>query len=142
MDIKKPPHNDPALSRAFIVCDDAEMQSQMGRIKIPLIRLQQWQSSIKQLAIVIADLLDFKDKIDFKTDQSIIKLGMLKSSKGRRWISLNFADLSIVINQHSIPVDDILYFEDEQLCIDHACIDDLLNRPSLHQNNCYTPLYK
>ncbi len=20
-----------------------------------------------------------------------------------------------------------------------ACIDDLLNRPSLHQNNCYTP---
>lgn len=139
MDIIQLPHDDPALSRAFIVCDDAEMQSQMGRIKVPLIRLLQWQSSIKQLAIVIADLLDFKDKIDFKTNQSIIKLGMLKSSKGRRWTSLNCADLSIVINQHSVSVDDVLYFENEQLFIDHDCIDDLLNRPSLHQNNCYTP---
>jgi hypothetical protein len=139
MDIIALPHNDPVLSRAFIICDDAEMQSQIGRVQVPLVRLQQWQSSVKQLARVIADLLDFKDKIEFTANQSTIKLGMLKSSMGRRWVSLNCADLSIVINQHSVPVDDVLYFENQQLFIDRDCIDDLLNRRPLQQDKTYTP---
>ncbi len=41
MDVITLPHNDPALSRAFIICDDAEMQSQIGRVKIPLLRLNE-----------------------------------------------------------------------------------------------------
>ncbi len=139
MDVIQLPHKNPALSRAFVVCDDSEMQSQIGRVQVPLIQLQRWQSSIKQLAIVIADLLDFKDKIEFTANQSTIKLGMLKSSKGRRWVSLNCADLSILINQSSVPVDDVLYFENEQLFIDHDCIDDLLNRPPLQQGKVYIP---
>ena len=138
MDVITLPHDDPALSRAFIVCDDAEMQSQIGRVQIPLVRLQQWQSSVKQLARVIADLLGFKDKIEFSANQSTIKLGMLKSAKGRRWVSLNCADLSLVINQHAVPIEDVLYFENEQLFIDHDCIDDLLNRPPLQQGKTYT----
>ncbi len=142
MDVITLPHDNPTLSRAFIICDDAEMQIQMGRVQVPLVRLQQWQSSIRQLASVIANLLGFKDKIEFTAGQSTIKLGMLKSSKGRRWVYLNCADLSIVLNQHSIPVDDVLYFENEQLFIDHDCIDDLLNRPSLHQDKSYTPSTK
>ena len=52
MDIINLPHDDPALRRAFIVCDDADMQNQIGRVQIPLIRLQQWQSNVKQLAKV------------------------------------------------------------------------------------------
>jgi len=139
MDVITLPHDDPALSRAFIICDDANMQSQIGRVQIPLVRLQQWQSSVKQLASVIADLLGFKDKIEFSANQSIIKLGMLKSSKGRRWVSLNSAGLSLVINQHSVPVEDVLYFESEQLFIDHDCIDDLLNRAPLQQGKTYIP---
>lgn len=138
MDVITLPHDDPALSRAFIVCDDAEMQSQIGRVQVPLIKLQQWHSSVKQLAKVIADLLDFKDKFEYSANQSTIKLGMLKSSKGRRWVSLNYADLSIVINQHSVPVEDVLYFENQQLFIDSDCIDDLLNRPPLQQDKTYT----
>jgi len=139
MDVITLPHDDPALSRAFIICDDAEMQSQIGRVQIPFVRLQQWQSSVKQLANVIADLLAFKDKIEFTANHSTIKLGMLKSSKGRKWVSLNCADLSLVINQHSVPVEDVLYFENEQLLIDSDCIDDLLNRSPLQQDKAYTP---
>jgi hypothetical protein len=60
MDVITLVHADPDLNRAFIVCDDADMQSQMGRVKIPLVRLQQWQGSVKQLSQVIADLLGFK----------------------------------------------------------------------------------
>jgi len=139
MDVINLPHDDPTLSRAFIVCDDADMQSQIGRVQVPLIQLQQWQSSVKQLAIVIADLLSFKDKIEFTANQPTIKLGMLKSSIGQRWVSLNCADLSIVINQNSVPVDDVLYFENEQLFIDYDCINDLLNRHQLQQGKIYTP---
>ncbi len=139
MDVITLPHDDPALSRAFIICDNAEMQSQIGRVQIPFVRLQQWQSSVKQLASVIANLLGFKDKIEFSANQATIKLGMLKSSKGRRWVSLSCANLSLVINQHSVPIEDVLYFENEQLFIDSDCIDDLLNRPPLQQDKTYTP---
>mgnify|MGYP000624358615 CR=1 FL=1 len=139
MDVITLVHADPALSRAFIVCDDADMQSQIGRVQIPLIRLQQWQCSIKQLAKVIADSLAFKDKLEFTANQSVIKLGMLKSDKGRRWVSLICADLSLEINQHIIAIDDVLYFEDDRLFIDQALIDDLLNREPLSQGKKYIP---
>ena len=139
MDVITLPHDDPALSRAFIMCDDSEMQSQIGRVQVPLVRLQQSQSSVTQLARVFAGLFGFKDKIEFTANQSTIKLGMLKRSKGRRWVSLNCADLSIVINQHSVPVDDILYFENKQLFIDHDYIDDLLNRAPLLQGTASIP---
>jgi hypothetical protein len=118
MDVINLTHDDPALTRAFIVCDDADMQSQMGRVKIPLHRLQQWQGSLKQLSQVIADLLGLKDKITFIANQPVVKLGMLKAQKGRRWVTLNGSDLSIEINQHTIPIDELLYFDDKQLVID------------------------
>jgi hypothetical protein len=139
MDVIALPHDDPALTRAFIVCEDAEMQSQMGRVKVPLARLQQWQGGVKQLAKVIADLLGLKDKITFSAKQAVIKLGMLKAEKGRRWVTLNSSDLSLEINQHTVPVDEVLYFENQQLVIDQNKIDDLLNRESLSKGKKYTP---
>ncbi len=139
MDIINLPHDEPGLSRAFIVCDDADLQQQIGRVQIPLLRLQQWQCSVKQLVKVIADLLAFKNKLEFTTHQSVIKLGMLKGNKGRRWVSFICADLSLEVNQHTVPIDDVLFFEDEQLLIDHDLINDLLNRPSLNHGKTYTP---
>jgi len=139
MDVITLPHANPALSRAFIVCDDEVMHNQIGRVAIPVERLKQWQCSVKQLAQVIADLLGFKDKISFSANQSIIKLGMLKSLKGRRWVTLNTLTLSIEINKHAIAADDVLYFEGEQLLIDVDCINDLLNREPLSQGKAYIP---
>ncbi len=139
MDVINLTHDDPALTRAFIVCDDADMQSQMGRVKIPLFRLQQWQGSVKQLSQGIADLLGLKDKITFTANQPVIKLGMLKAEKGRRWVSLNGSDLSLEINQRTIPVDELLYFDGKQLVIDQHSIDDLLNSESLNKGKKYIP---
>ncbi|MDD5580048.1 MAG: hypothetical protein PHY16_12315 [Methylobacter sp.] len=139
MDVITLAYADPALTRAFIVCDDAEIQSQMGRVKIPLVRLQQWQGSVKQLSQVIADLLGLQDKIAFSANQAVIKLGMLKAQKGRRWVILNGSDLSLEINQHSIPIDELLYFDDKQLVIDQNSIDSLLNSEPLHKGKTYTP---
>ena len=139
MDVINIIHDDPALTRAFIVCDDADMQSQMGRVKIPLLRLQQWQGSVKQLSQVIADLLGLKDKITFTANQAVIKLGMLKANKGRRWVTLNCIDLSLEINQYKKPIDELLYFDGQQFVIDQNSIDDLLNSESLNSGKKYTP---
>lgn len=139
MDVITLPHDDAALTRAFIVCDDPEMQSQMGRVKVPLVRLQQWQGSVKQLAKAIAELLGLTDKIIFSANHAVIKLGMLKTEKGRRWVTLNSSDLSLELNQHTIPVDEVLYFENQQLVIDQNKIDDLLNSESLSKGKKYMP---
>lgn len=139
MDVITLPNNDTALSRAFVICDDSEMQSQMGRINVPLVRLQQWQGSLKQLAKVFAQLLNLADKIELSPDQSIIKLGMLKSANGRKWVTLNCLDLSIEINQQAVPVEDILFFEERELVIDQAHIDVLLTKKSLNTEKKHTP---
>jgi len=139
MDVLTLAYDKPTKPRAFIVCDDAEMQSQIGRVKIPLERLKQWQCSVKQLAKVIAALLGLKNKITFTNGQSIIKLGMLKAENGRRWVTLNSSDISLEINSHTILVADLLYFENEKLVIDHDSINVLLNRKPLSQDKDYIP---
>jgi len=139
MDVITLPANDPAVTRAFVVCDDAEMQNQMGRIKVPLERLKQWQGSIKLLAKVMADLLGLKDIIEFSANQTVIKLGMLKGQNGRRHVSLNCADLSLEINQHIVPVGEVLFFDDKKLVIDRYKIDELLNSEASSKSKKYTP---
>lgn len=139
MDVITLPNNDPALTRTFVVCDDAEMQSQMGRITVPSVRLRQWQGSVKQLAKVIADLLGLKDKITFSANQAVINLGMLKGQNGRRHVSLNCTDLSLEINQHAVPVDEVLFFDDKKLVIDRYKIDELLNSEASSKSKKYTP---
>ncbi len=139
MDVVTHTNTKDVSTRAFIVCEDADMQSQIGRVRISLERLQQWQSSTKQLSQVIADLLRLKDKITCQPEQPHIRIGMLKSPKGRRWITLNTSDLTLEINQHSIQIDELLYFENEKLVLDDARINDLLNRESLRKGKQYTP---
>jgi hypothetical protein len=139
MDVLTLPNDDPDLTRSFIVCDDADMQSQMGRIHVPLVRLQQWQCSVKHLAKVLAVLLGLNDTISVSGHPAVFKLGMLKSDKGRRWVVLNGVDLTIEINQHAVPVSDVLYFDGEILQIDQRRIDDLVNREPLNTSKRYTP---
>lgn len=127
-----------SVTRAFVVCEDAEMQSQIGRIPIPLEHLKQWQSSTKHLANVISHFLDLDDSSE-QTIQNKIRLGMMTSSKGRRWVSLQFEPLSLEINQYSIPINELLYFEDEQLLIDRLRVDDLLERAPQSNIKGYTP---
>jgi hypothetical protein len=139
VDVMTTAHVDGALPRAFIVCGDAIMQSQMGRVSIPLPRLQQWQMSVKHLAQVTAELLGFKDKIQFTANSAVIKLGMLKGAKGRRWVNLVSGDLSLEINQQRLPIAELLYFDGQQLVIDRDHIDILLNSEPIAIGKQYTP---
>jgi len=60
---------DKRPARAFVVCDDPEMQSQMGRIPIPLKQLQQWKVTAFQLAKVIAGLVGIECRAEDRHGQ-------------------------------------------------------------------------
>ncbi len=130
-------HTNKSNARAFIVCEDPEMQSQMGRMEISIEHLKQWESSIKQMAYVVSNLLDL-DSSHTKFAKDKIQLGMLKSSMGRRWVSILQKPLSIEINQHTIPLNEILFFEGKELLIDELQINELLERPPTSTSNQYT----
>jgi len=126
-------------NRAFIVCDDPDRQGEMGRITIPLPHLQQWKTSHKQLAKVVANVLGLEFKIDQTKQQANIRLGMLSSERGRRWVSLNANPLVLEVNQYTAPLDELLYFESETLGIDRARINEMLHTKPPAQGKQYTP---
>jgi len=115
-------------SRSYIVCDDSEKQAQMGRIDVPQEQLKQWQVSIKNLALLLAQLLGFKDiSLDTNTlKKEFIPLGMLASSNGRKWASLHKQTLVLDLNQELIPIEELLFVDNGKLTIDRARIDAVL----------------
>ncbi len=139
MDVFTLTSHDVASIRAFIVCDDAEMQSQIGRVRIPLERLQQWQASHRQLAGVVAGLLGIESKPIYQKESANYKLGMLKSSRGRRWVCLTAQSLVLEINRHAISLNDLLYFDGDELVIDELRIDELLNSVPSDTDKTYAP---
>lgn len=125
--------------RAFVVCNDAEMHDEMGRINIPVEHLTQWKTSAKLLAKVIAQMLELDYQPDRKKLPANIKLGMLPSKQGRRYVSLNVQSLQLEVNQRNAPIEEILYFEGEELLLDRPRINQMLLAAPLQQGKPYTP---
>ena len=124
--------------RAFIVCDHPDQQEYMGRIAVKLPRLQQWQLSAKSVAAVIARLLGADAKPVYLNESASYQLGMLQSSKGRRPAVLSVQPLSLAINQQSIAVNELLYFDGGVLLIDQLKIDDILSAKRASTGKVYT----
>lgn len=125
--------------RAFIVCDNPDKQEQMGRIQVPLERLQQWQASARQFAAVVAGLLGFESRPVYQQASASYRLGMLKSDGGRRWVSLTAQPLALEVKRYEVPLSDLLYFDAEGLGIDKPRIDGLLNSTPSDTGKAYTP---
>jgi len=125
--------------RAFIVCDDPDMQTQMGRIAVASDELRQWAISREQVAKVVARLLVLDFKNGNRTDQGAFRLGMLKGNKGRCWVSLLVDPLRLEVNGFETLLQDVLYFDDGQLHLDRGWLDDRLNRASIKDSKEYTP---
>ena len=123
--------------RVFIVCDHPNMQSQMGRMAVPLEQLQQWKTNPGQFAGVISRLLRLDNKHAHSANESIFKLGMIKGDKGRRWVSLITNPLRLEVNGYNTPLDEILYFDGDSLQIDQPGIEDCMNRVSAKESKSY-----
>jgi hypothetical protein len=139
MEVHQLPGGDKRPARAFVVCDDAEMQGQMGRIEIPLERLQQWKVTALQLAKVTARLLGIECKAEDRHGQANLRVGMVKGENGRRWLSLNKSPPSLEINDHRLPLEEVLFFEDGVLAIDRIRIDQLIDKAPSSARKKYKP---
>ncbi len=133
------PGIDNRPARAFVVCEDPVMQGQMGRIPIPLERLRQWKVTVSQLAKVVAGLLAIECKAEERHDQANIRIGMVRSKNGRRWLSLNKSPLALEVNDHRLPLDEVLFFESDMLAIDSGRLERLIDNAPSSSEKKYTP---
>jgi len=124
----KSSHEVNEQARSYIVCDVSEKQAKMGRIAVSQEQLKQWQVSIKNLALLLAQLLGFEDvNLDTNTlKKEYVPLGMLKSSNGRKWASLHKKTLALDLNQIQIPISELLFIVDGKITIDRIRINAVL----------------
>jgi hypothetical protein len=115
------------------------MQEQMGRLNIALVELQQWRVTPLQLAEVVAKLLAIESKAEDRIGRSNIRVGMIKGKNGRRWLSLNKSPLTLEVNGHLLPLEEVLFFENGVLTIDRRRIDQLVNKASGTVGEKYKP---
>lgn len=125
--------------RAFIVCDHPDMQEHMGRIPVPLERLQQWQASTQQFASVITAMLGFDAKPTYNKEAASYKLGMLKCLDGRRWTSLFTRPLRLEVAGHFVALGDMLFFDGGELVVDVDRVKSLLSASPANVGKAYTP---
>jgi hypothetical protein len=126
-------------NRAFIVCDHADLQSHMGRIAVPLERLQQWQLSAKKIAAYIAVTLGLDAKPTYSKETASYKLGMLKGKDGRRLVTLLEQPLRLEIAGHVTQLEDILFFDGENLAFDIDRVQSILASTPKNVGKAYTP---
>ncbi|MFQ3194717.1 MAG: hypothetical protein ACI9N3_001545 [Colwellia sp.] len=128
--------------RYYAICEDPIMYEQIGRMKVPAEQLNQWKISIKQVAVLIADLLGLSPNIHHKADQKSIALGSLNSRAGRKSVLLNVEPLLLVVNQSELPINQLLYFDlnsSDKLALDLDKIDHALNLKQSPQPKAYKP---
>jgi hypothetical protein len=124
MDVHMLPGRKGRPDRAFIVCDDPEMQPQMGRIAIPLEYLKQWQATPLLLARVIARLLDIESEAEDSHGQTGIRVGMVAGNQGRQMLVLNKSPLTLETDSQQFALEEILFFDDGVLLIDRKRIEN------------------
>lgn len=121
-------------ARAYVACD---IRDDMGRVKIPISRLQQWQITESQVACWISGALGLKGKPERDQASRVFTLGSLQGKK--RLGSLVFdtvESVSLKVSGHSLPLSEVIIFEGDQPGIDRAAILDLVDLP---QGNAEAP---
>ena len=124
--------------RAHVVCEVPAKQAQMGRVSVQPERLSQWLCSADLLARFIADHLGLANVFSAGADPQRIQLGMLKGVNGRRWVALIAAPLTLDVNQHIVPVSELLFIEEGVITLDEARIRSLLD-VATEPGKAYTP---
>jgi hypothetical protein len=127
----KPVHVLPSRNgqpaRAYVACNEPPA---MGRVKIHLSRLQQWQVTHAQVARWLASALGFKGKPARDSTSGIIALGQLQGKKVLRVVEFDtVAPVSLKASGHSRPLSEVVDFESGHPRIDRQAILDMVDLP-------------
>ena len=127
----KPVHVLPArngqMARAYVACDEP---AAMGRVTIPLLRLRRWQVTDAQVACWLSAALGLTGKPERDQARGVFTLGTLQGKN--RLGSLKFdtaAPVSLRVSGHSIPLSNVVNFEEDQPRIDRTAMLELVDLP-------------
>lgn len=132
----KPVHVLPARNgqpaRAYVACDEPPA---LGRVKIHLSRLKQWQVTGAQLAYWLTGALGLKGKPEWDQASGVFTLGNLQGKK--RLGALQFdpaAPVSLKVSGHVRPLSEVVDFEQHHPIIDRAAILGTVDLPPLSES--------
>lgn len=132
----KPVHVLPARNgqpaRAYVACDEPPA---MGRVKIHMSRLRQWQVTDAQVARWLAGALGLKRKPERNQASGVFTLGKLQGKK--RLGSLEFdtaAPVALKVSGHAISLSEVVNLEGDRPRIDRPAILDMVDLPPLSES--------
>lgn len=126
-------------AKSFIICEVPEKQAEMGRVAVHPQRLQQWEIRAIHLAHFIANKLGFDSAMDTVPDSQRIRLGMLAGPQGRRWAVLFITPLALEVNQHLLPLNELLFVENGTVALDTPRIEACLAEDKQATDKVYRP---
>ena len=120
-------------ARAYVNCD---RRDDMGRIKVAMDRLQQWQITAMRVARWIAGQLELRSKPKTGQVHGAISIGSLRGHKQRRRLELVVdGPASLRVSSHCLPLTEAIVLENGQPELDRNAIMDLVDRPIRHASN-------
>ena len=137
----KPVHVLPGLNgksaTAFVACDERE---DMGRVKIPLAYLQQWQFTVAQLAKWVAVQLGIKGKPELDKITGVYKLGNVQGKKRLGLVELDFAGaVSLKISGYALLLSEAVIVEGDHIGIDRLAVLDMVDLLPAAEKDKYQP---
>jgi hypothetical protein len=107
----------------------------MGRVKIPISRLRQWQITEAQVALWLSGALGLNGKPERDQASGVFRLGSLQGKQ--RVGSLEFATAESVClktSGHSLPLSEVVNFEGDHPRIDRSAILELVDLPPVSES--------
>ena len=124
--------------RAFVICEMPDMQAEMGRVAINPDRLRQWRATPQMLANFLSRKLRLDGEGPWPEQPKSIPIGMLAGPKGRRWVTLHLSPLSLEINGHRVPLNELLFEYEDQIELDSARVPEMLAREASAKDKAYS----
>ena len=121
------PARNGRASRAYVACDRHE---NVGRVKIAMSRLRQWQITEAQIARWVSGALGLKGNPEHDKATGVFTLGTLQGKTRVASLEFNTAgSVCLKASGHSLPLRQIVNFKGVQPSIDRGAIVDLVDLP-------------
>ena len=121
--------NSAGHSQALIVCDKRD---DVGRVRVELKTMEQWQTSADALADMLAQLLGLRRSGVTSSEAFRWEVGLLKGAKHASHLVLNVnGGLVLSLAGHTVSLDEVLMFDGKVFKVDKRKLTRLADQPAL-----------
>lgn len=128
MPVQSPSAPPGTTAAPYLVCDS---RREMGKMKLPRARLQQWQFTQAQIARWISTALHQRGKPKRDATSTTFRLGTIQGKERLAELHLDLNEpVSLKASGHTLPLREIAFITDGQPSIDRAAIVAMVDLPS------------